>query len=96
MTRDELIEQVARAIEQSLCTARIHPTTEHPWSQEARAAIDVVLEAAAKVCDERADELVKQRESAPLGDGYLNWSYFNWLVGEAEDRAAAIRAMKSR
>jgi len=67
--RAALVEKVAKAIEQSLCTARLHPTSEHPWSQEARIAISLiraeVLEEAAQTaetcewwtmpqCDERA------------------------------------------
>lgn len=54
MTREELREKVANAIEQALLTARIDPL---PYGPEADAAIAIVLEEAAKVADEHEDDM---------------------------------------
>ena len=48
---DDLVERVARAIDRSLLTTQLRDAFEHPYTAEARAAIAVVLEQAAKVAE---------------------------------------------
>lgn len=80
---DDLVERVARAIENSLLTTQLRDAFEHPYTAEARAAIAVCMEEAAKVCIAvSTDALTKVgREHEPF------------MRATAEDCAAAIRAM---
>jgi hypothetical protein len=48
---DDLVERVARAIEQSLIKGGTTPLDAHPYSPEAKVAIALALEEAAKVAE---------------------------------------------
>jgi hypothetical protein len=63
--RDDLVERVARAIERSMENARLFPADKSPYEPEARAAIAVALEEAARVCRAIADN----PESREVADG---------------------------
>ena len=102
MTRDELVERVARAI----CKAvgdepdsdiglpgfeKLPNWTD--WTNEARAAVDIVMEEAARVADGFSQVVIIQpvqdkssEERKAYSDGY--WE-------SADEVAAAIRALKS-
>jgi len=81
MTTSNLRERVARAIEESLYgTERIGRTDTLQYGLEADAAIAIVLEEAAKVCDRYA------KHDWKLGEGFRS------LAGI--ELAADIRALK--
>jgi hypothetical protein len=75
----DLVERVARV----LMSPKADPSDWRFWTDEARAAIAVVLEEAAKVCDGVSTDVLTKvgREHEP------------YMRATAEDCAAAIRAM---
>jgi hypothetical protein len=75
----DLVERVARAIEQSMENARLFPAGKSPYEPEARTAIAIALEEAARVA-----ELAPYNRGGMVcgcSEGLSNWT------------AAAIRAM---
>jgi|LakMenE18May11ns_1017448.scaffolds.fasta_scaffold8921412_2 hypothetical protein len=84
MTHDELVEKVTEVIANSFCCDRAccGNILDCDCKREARAAIAIVLEEAAKVA-ERAGRY-------PVGAGDGN----TYVIGSASDAAAAIRKLK--
>ena len=91
MTTPNLRERVARAIEESLYgTERIGRTDTLQYGLEADAAIAIVLEEAAKVCDEHAARYEEDMQICD-DDGTLEC-----VAAVLRGRAAAIRALKEK
>lgn len=92
---EQLVEAVARAIEQQMYTTIIGKPGENMYSHVARAAIALirpaVLEEAAKVCDVIEDKLTEQWKA-----GYKVCDYTQGASDGANDCAAAIRALKDK
>jgi hypothetical protein len=86
MTTDELVERVARAIERSMENARLFSADKSPYEPEARAAIAIALEEAARVADEIA--ALEDKLYATDGDRYAQGK-----AAGAKIIAAAIRAL---
>ena len=81
---DDLVERVARA----LVSPKADPSDWRFWTDEARAAIAVVLEEAAKVCDAIETKLSDQWRA-----NYKVCDYTQGASDGANDCAAAIRAL---
>lgn len=78
---DDLVEKVARAIEQSLLTSQLRDAFEHPYTAEARAALAVALEQAAKECDRLGSDPRMYSSERRRGAGQCAAAIRN-LIGE--------------
>lgn len=86
-TPDELVERVARA----LVSPEADPSDWRFWTDEARAAIAVALEEAAKVCHENAKAQAEERDR--YSPETVDWQAFNYGCHIAGANARAIRKL---